>query len=398
MSGAGAARPLWTAVHRYLGLAIVAFLLIAAVTGCALCFDGPLDAALNPDLFRTSASGAVLSPVEAIERLERARPDLLVTQFPLRTKPGRTIKVLVTARDARTTPGFDQLFLDPHDARIVGTRQSGPGLDRRHIVEAVFLFHYTLLAGRWGRWVMGVAALGWLIGNGVGLYLTLPATGPFWRRWRRIWTIDLRARLGRLMLDLHRASGLWLLIGLTVLAFTSVSMNFFDEAFTPVASAVSPARPSPFDRPPRRPSGSGAMGFRAALAAASRAAGQQGLRWRPAVESYLPDRGLYGVMFTPSGYEAYRGLGPVTDYIDQGSGRLVYADDPYHDSAGRKFSRALYPLHSGEVAGPIGVGVIFLLGFATAQMCVTGFYVWWKKRQGRIATKRKDRLAAASSS
>lgn len=394
-----ATRQFWTAVHRYLGLAIMAFLLIAAVTGCLLCVDKPIDAALNPDLFRTGAAGATLSPVEAIERLERARPDLVATQFPLRTRPGRTIKVIVAARDAKAPLGFDQVFVDPHGGRIVGVRQSGPGLGRRHIVDAVFALHYTLLAGRWGRWLMGVAALGWLIGNGVGLYLTLPAARPFWRKWRRIWAIDLRARLARLMLDLHRASGLWLLIGLTVLAFTSVSMNFFDEAFTPVVSAISPARPSPFDRPPSRSSGDGArpIGFRQALTAAEQLAHQQALQWRPAVGIWLPDRGLYGVAFTRSGYEAYRGLGPVTYYLDGQSGRFVYADDPYHDSAGRKFSRALYPLHSGEVAGPIGVAVIFLLGLATVQMCVTGFYVWWKKRQGRVATKRTERLAGVSS-
>ena len=391
---AAATRRFWTAVHRYLGLAVMGFLLIAAVTGCLLCADGPIDEALNPDLFRTAASGPALSPIEAVDRLERARPELVVTQFPLRAKPGRTIKAAVTARDAKTALGFDQIFLDPHDAHVVGMRQSGPGLDRRHIVEAVFLLHYTLLAGRWGRWLMGVAALGWLIGNGVGFYLTLPGTGPFWRRWRPAWAIDIRARLARLMLDLHRASGLWLLIGLTALAFTSVAMNFFDEAFTPAVSAISPARPSPFDRPPGPRSGDGgAIGFERALAGASQAARERNLHWTPAVETYLPDRGLYGVMFTPSGYEAYRGLGPVTYYLDERSGRLVYADDPYHDSTGRKFSRALYPLHSGEVAGPIGRAVVFLLGLATAEMCVTGFYVWWKKRRSRRATDRAGRVA-----
>ncbi|MEI9963698.1 MAG: hypothetical protein WDM92_02375 [Caulobacteraceae bacterium] len=50
--------------------------------------DGPLDAALNPDLFRTTAAGPTLAPVEAVARLERARPDLVVTRFPLRTRPG----------------------------------------------------------------------------------------------------------------------------------------------------------------------------------------------------------------------------------------------------------------------------------------------------------------------
>ena len=133
------------------------------------------------------------------------------------------------------------------------------------------------------------------------------------------------------------------------------------------------------------------------MTAATQVARRQGLSWRPAVETWLPDRGLYGVAFTPSGDETYRGLGPVTYDLDGLSGRLVYADDPYRDSAGRRFSRALYPLHSGQMAGPIGVGVIFLLGLATVQMCVTGFYVWWKKRRGRVAMKRTRPAAGFSS-
>jgi len=29
----------------------------------------------------------------------------------------------------------------------------------------------------------------------------------------------------------------------------------------------------------------------------------------------------------------------------------------------------------------MGVAAIFLLGLATVLMCVTGLYVWWRKRQ-----------------
>jgi len=110
----------------------------------------------------------------------------------------------------------------------------------------------------------------------------------------------------------------------------------------------------------------------------------------------VPDRNVYGVMFTKSGVEHYRGLGPVTYYVDGTSGRFVYADDPYHDSTGRKFSRALYPLHSGEVIGPIGIAIIFILGLSTAEMCVTGLYTWWKKRQSRLAVERAKQLAKAA--
>jgi uncharacterized iron-regulated membrane protein len=381
----GAARRIWIATHRYLGLATVGFLLIAAVTGCLLCARASIDAGLNPDLFQTGATGTRLAPIVMAERLERARPDLLVTSLPLRTLPGSTTKVTVAARDPAAQLAFDQIFLDPHNARIVGARRSGPGLDRRHIVDAIYALHFTLLAGRWGRWLMGVVALGWLISNLVGLYLTLPATGPVWRKWRGIWLIHVRAGMGRLWLDVHRASGLWLLIGLTLLAFTSVSMNFFDEAVTPIMAAISPARPSPFDRPARRPSApaAGAAGFRAALAAAKQVAGERGLKWAPAVASYVPDRGLFGVMFTPTGYETYRGLGPVTYYFEGPGARFVYADDPYHDSPGRMFSRSLFPLHSGEMAGPSGSAVVCVLGLAAGQQGLTGVYIWWTRRRRR---------------
>jgi uncharacterized iron-regulated membrane protein len=394
----GAARRIWIATHRYLGLATVGFLLIAAITGCLLCARASIDAALNPDLFRTDTTGAALAPMVMAERLERARPDLLVTALPLRTRPGSTTKVTVAARDPAAPIKADQIFLDPHDAHVVGARRSGPGLDRRHIVDAIYALHFTLLAGRWGRWLMGVVALAWLIGNLVGLYLTFPAGRPLWPRWRVAWLIHIRAGLGRLWLDVHRASGLWLLIGLTVLAFTSVSMNFFDEAVTPIMAAISPARPSPFDHPARRPSppAAGAAGFRAALAAANRVAGERGLTWTPAVATFVADRGLYGVMFTPTGYETYQGLGPVTYYFGGSGARFVYADDPYHDSPGRMFSRALFPLHSGEAAGPPGSAVVCVLGLAAVQQGLTGVYIWWTRRRPRgWAQRRRAPVAEA---
>lgn len=377
-------RQFWTAAHRYGGLASMIFLLIAAVTGCVLCVDHRIDAALNPDLFRTYAAGPVLAPLDLIERIERANPMILITQFPLAGDAGHTIEAHVAPRDQHRSLGFDQIFLDPHDGRIVGTRQSGAGPDRRHIVDAIYSFHYTLLAGRWGRWLMGIAALCWLIGNLVGFYITLPVRKPFWQKWRRFWLIDFRVRLRWVMVDIHRASGLWLLIGLTGLAATSVALNFFEEAFVPVISALSPPHASPFDRPAPPAAADDKrddIGFAAALATAARTARMHGLEWQPAVAIHIPDRHLYGLMFTASGRESYRGLGPVTYYVDSRTGAFVFADDPYHGSAGRMAERVLYPLHSGEIIGPAGIAIIFLVGLATIEMCVSGFYIWWKKRR-----------------
>lgn len=376
----------WTAVHRYLGLATLVFLAIAALTGCVLAFAKPLDAALNADLF-SRAPAATIDPVAAVTALTARQPSLRVIRFPLHLASDRNLEV-----DVASGAGFDQVYLDGGDGHVVGTRTAGPGWDRRHIVAGIFAFHFTLLAGDLGRWVMGVAALGWLIGSVVGFYLTLPGRPPFWRNWRRTWTFRWRSMLPRLLLDIHRSSGLWLFIGLLILAATSVAMNFFDEAFTPMVNAASPARSSPFDG--IAVGGPVRVGYDQVIKAAKARAIGRGLDWRPAFASYVVERNLFGVSFTDDGVENYRRLGPITYWFDGASGRFAYEDNPYTDSAGRALSRSLYPLHTGEVAGRAGVAVVFVLGLATLEMCGSGAYVWWRKRRSRLTARKATRRIA----
>jgi uncharacterized iron-regulated membrane protein len=385
------AQQFWMAVHRYLGLACLAFLTIAAVTGCILCFRAPLDAMLNRDLY--GRPGAPIDAIAAVARYQAASPTVQVLSFPLRIAEGGNLPVTVTPPAG--SPGFDQVFLD-RDGRAVGGRRTRPGWDRRHLLQGVYEFHYTLLGGTWGRWLMGLAAAGWLIGAVVGLYLTLPSRRPFWRNWGRSWTVRLKNRLPRLLLDLHQASGLWLLIPVVVLAWTSVSMNFFDEAFVPVSQALSPARPSPFDPGARRSdTAPGApLAFGRAVSLATARAQARGLAWRPAQVWVRPDLGLYGVAFTDDGMMNFRRLGPIA-YVFDRTGRFVYEDNPYEDSAGRAISRSLYPLHTGKVAGLGGQALDFLLGLITVEQSLTGIYLWWKRRGPRIAAKRASRMSAA---
>jgi uncharacterized iron-regulated membrane protein len=95
-----------------------------------------------------------------------------------------------------------------------------------------------------------------------------------------------------------------------------------------------------------------------------------------------PDRGLRGVRFTRSGQDSYRALGPVTEWFGPDA-RFVYADDPYRDSTGEKVLRSLYPLHTGQMIGPIGVALDIILGLATLEMTGTGLYLWLKRRRLR---------------
>ncbi len=371
----------WLALHRYTGLAMSLFLGIAALTGVVLSLVGPLDAALNPDLFGTPATRPI-APLAAVAALEARHPELTATQVPLQVAPGRSVRVSVAARPGHVI-GFDELFLDTADGHVAGTRRIAPGWDRRHLAQGLFRLHTDLVAGTWGRWLLGVVALAWLVSNPVGVYLTWPPRRPYWRQWKRAWRFRLSSPWPRLLLDIHRASGLWLVLPLTVLAFTSVAMNFYDEAFMPAVRALSPPAPSPFDTPGPAAPPAIRVSLPSAGAAARRLAATRAPGWQAAVVQRDPTRGLVGVRFTRSGVEEYAGLGPITWWFDGTTGRLRYIDDPYSDSAGEKLNRSLYPLHTGQMIGLTGIVLDIVLGVATLEMIGTGIYLWLKRRKLR---------------
>ena len=366
--------------HRYLGLVLAALLLVAAATGSVLVFRAELDAWLNPDLFVVPSRPALPAPT-LVRMLQQAHPDWTVRGFGLHVRPGHALQLgLVPPQGAM---GFEeQVFLDPANGRIVGRRTIAPGINRAHLLQTVFILHYTLLAGTPGRWLMGLAAAGWLSLNLLGVWITWPRRRPYLRNWRSAWITTAGALRRRPMPELHRVGGLWLLAPLTVLAATSVALNFFDELVQPLVEAVSPPRPSPFDQP-ARPGQGPVIGFAAAERVAVAAAATDAPGLAPVAITDDPLHGVYVVDFARNGTPFYEGFGRIGFAVDRHAARLVFVDRPRLDGAGRLFLRALYPVHSGQVGGLATRLLVLALGLATCALTATGFLPWWRRWRSR---------------
>ncbi len=381
-----------TLLHRYLGLGLAGFLVLAGLTGSVIALYHELDEGLNPQLYRAPSEGTPLSVGELVARVERAEPRARVSAVDLEIVAGRSVIVRVAPRaragiDYRQALGFDELFVDPVDGEIVGRRLWGECcFAREQIVPFLYSLHYSLhLPDRVGVILMGLVALAWALDCFVGLALTLPRGTPSWRRWARAFRIETKASRYRALHDTHQASGLWLWALLLMLAVSGVAMNLRDEVFRPIVGAFSELSPTALDRAQQLgiAPGERTLEFPEAIAAARRMAAERGWPEEPVYAFHVEEIAGFGVGVIREGERADVGLGASWIYVSDRDGSLVAADIVGEGSAGDVFAQLQFPLHSGHIFGLPGRIAISLLGLATAVLSVTGVYVWAVKRAAR---------------
>jgi uncharacterized iron-regulated membrane protein len=399
VTAGAAAGPSYRAVlvrlHRYVGLALALFLVLAGVTGSAIAFREELDAWLNPDLFRTTGSGEALRPAEIVARVEAGDPRIRVALLPLPHEPGEALAVGVEpgidpATKQRFAVDYNQVFVDPVTGAVLGHRKFGACcLERQNLLPFLYNFHYTLtMPGRWGVWLMGGVALVWLVDCFVALVLTFPRARPFLRAWRAAWRIKRGASAYRTTFDLHRAGGLWLWVVLLLVALSGAAINLNEEVFRPAVALFSDLKPSVREqgrarlgRVPLTPT----LSFEDAIARARDVIAARGWAMAPTDVYYARPYSVYIVSVARPGADHDDGLGHPHLYFDAQDGALVRADVPGEGSAGDVFIQIQTPIHGGRIAGLAGRIVIVVSGIAVAVLSITGVAIWWRKRRGRAA-------------
>ncbi|MGE4430827.1 MAG: PepSY-associated TM helix domain-containing protein [Sphingobium sp.] len=377
-------------MHRYVGLAIAGFLVIASLTGSIIVFRAELDALLNPALFHVPASERpMLSYGGIAAAVERFDPNVTPGTIVYARRAGESAQVVVLTRPGAVSPDYNQLFVDPYSGAILGKRTYGAfRLDRVHLMPFLHRFHYTLMIpGNIGMVLLGLVALIWMFDCFVGFYLTLPKGRPFWPKWRPAWTIKRKAGFYRNNLDVHRASGLWLWAVLFLLALTSVAVSLEREIFRPVLSALLPTSDEP-----ERPKGTAPKerddhdpAFDHAIMEATAEARRRGWQDTVAVAYLIHRRHVFGVRF---GDSRQAGFGPSVIFVDQGTGNILRVDEAGSGRPGDKVNQLMLPIHSGKAAGILGRIVVCIAGLAITILSMTGIYIWWKKRAPRVARRR----------
>ena len=404
-------RSVFVLLHRFVGLAIAAFLFVSGLTGAVISWDHELDALINPHLVEAPGRGALLDPLVLADKLAAEEPQSFVNYVPLHPEEGQSLAFGVEPRfnpksRALYETGYNQIFIDPVTGETRGKREWGAAwpISTETFVSFLYVLHYSLHIpemwgiDRWGEWLMGGVALLWTIDCFVGFYLTLPIRkrtaariGGWWSRWKPAWKIKRRGSAYRINFDLHRAFSLWTWALLFVLAVSAVSLNLYGEVARPIVAALSSFTPTPYDTRPERPHSDllePKVTYAQVLATARSEAQRRGLTIPAGDIFYSPDYGVFGVRFFAAGEDHAPGLGPSILYFDSTDAHYIGDWIPWRGTAGDVFLQMQFPVHSGRIAGLAGRIVISAMGLGVAMLSVTGVVIWLRKRRARLAVRR----------
>lgn len=390
-------------LHRYIGLVMAGFLIIAGLTGAVLVWYYPLDALINPGLLRVeppAADSEPLSPFILREKVDAAFPDAAANWMMLAPPDAHSpMRFFIAPEPGGAALPMDEIFVDPYSGDILGGRlwgdiTAGP----TNLMPFIHRLHHALALGTIGTWAFGIVSLLWVLDCFIGAWLTFPPrqsrNGPprprrFCKRWIPAWKIRWRAGPYKRRFDLHRAGGLWPWALLLVFAWSSVAMNLHAEVYRPTAGLFLTFQEDPLvdiptqDTPSRHPQIGWEQGFLIARQRLETLAAERGFSIK-AVErfAYHPDKNTLKLMARTSS-DVNQRFGETWVYVDATTGAPLGHYLPTGEASGDTLTSWLTTLHIAALGGlPYRIAVT-LLGLVIVMLSVTGVMIWWRKRKAR---------------
>lgn len=435
---------LW--IHRYTGLAIAAFLVIASLTGALLAFHHELDDMFNQKLASIETQSTPLLPIaELHDKVITTYPEHKFSSMPTSITPDKSVVFSVDRNRGRgksqPKAPFQEVYVNPYTSDIIGTRDKDAWA-WENTMWKVFWLHRDLLLGDIGKWVLGIVSLVWTVNCFIGFYLTFPRaakanTKPasnkkrasFFKRWLPAWKIRRKTNTFKLNYDLHHAFGLWLWIMLFVIAWSSVGFNL-REVYQPVMQAVvgltpregrAAAKPAP-DKTAEQPTEKQARAGSDRHSSASvndqpntvdvsahvvskansiaylseqvdSAARQNGVSVQQLLGIRWVEEDSHWQMRFKTDKDIGKKGGASSITVDAVTGKVERINFGYQSGFGNKVDQWLSTLHMGHISQGWGHRLyqvfLALVGLAVGVLSVTGVYLWWKGRQQRIKSLQK---------
>ena len=359
-------RPFLLVLHRWVALVATLFILVVAVTGSALVFEGAMDRALNPRLWYVQPGAQRLSVDTIVARARAAVPGAPAVGWNPGAKPDFADVVQV---------GPNQVFVNPYTGAVQGRRsiqQWDQSLPRR-----LHVLHVQLMTGKIGSAIVGVVAAVALLLVVTGIYL-------WWadKQWRINWSASWK----RIVFDLHHTLGI--LASVVLLAITGSGVIMHYETLGRAIGKLD-RTPAP-EIPDQAPAPAGATQlsldslYRVAMAA---------LPGARVMFATMSPRASDPVAFALRFPEDHTPGGRSRVFLDRYRGAVLLALSTRTAQPGTKILNVMRSVHTGDVFGKPTEAIWFLAALVLLNLGATGLMMWWNARKARAASARRAHLA-----
>jgi uncharacterized iron-regulated membrane protein len=387
-----AARNIVFWMHLCIAVAAGVVIIIMSATGVVLAYQKPLLAKAAAHHRVVARSGAVRLPLDSfVARVALAADTATVASITVSSDG--TLPLTVGLSDRRS------VFVDPYDARILGTDAK-----LRGFFQSVERWHRSLAIGMGTRSKAGTAITGAC--NLAFLFLIVSGFYLWWpRRWSpRAFAVVLffrrHARARQRLWNWHHVLGFWAAPALFLIVLSSTFMAYAwpQQAVarligTPTSRAEGRAR-GVASNPNARRSQDHAQPSRGAprrasldtlLARVEPSSGWQSIQLR------LPQAGARTVAVTVNDDATSRPDRRTQLTLDASTGAAVPSQGYDDYDPARKIRAWARPIHTGEAGGIVGETIAALAASAAVILGLTGLLLALRRLRSRVASTSRAR-------
>lgn len=354
-------------IHRWLGFISGLVVLIVSFTGCLFVFQDEIQDALYSYRHVEPQHKAYILPSqlkqEALKRFPKGK-----NSFTAYYGPDRPAVVMINLDKDETR----YVYLNPYTGKYLYDEN----INSNFFIVVEYIHLYLLLPANIGQLVVGISVIVFVVLLITGIVLWWPKRKS---DRKRSFTIKWNGRWRRINYDLHNVLGFYAFSISLILSLTGLCIAF-DWMDKGVYAATN----------------LGTIYANEKLEPKSDSTKIKLLNNTPVIDrsfSYAQSHSPQGRMFFTYQDESKSGTLSVTAYykpmhyyrsdeyqFDKYTGKLLKFLPHASKSPGLKMNTANYDIHVGQILGLPGKIIAFFASLLCASLPVTGFVVWWGKR------------------
>ena len=347
-------RHFWVLIHRYAGLYMAFFLLVAGLTGSIMAFEIQIQNWLNPPVTVVSQAVARQEALTLRDYAQALVPQGRTDKVAFAGKPDEAYTVLMVIPSEASTGKPEEIFqlsLNPYTGKEMAREKVAMDdfwpVTRKNFIPLIVALHYRLaLPGSIGIWLFGIN------------------------------------------FDLHRAGGLWVWLMLLVLAWSSVGFNLSEQVYTPVMKSVF-NMPDPYgdlpalETPQPEPALDWSEAHRIGRKLMSEQASINGFSvLREEALQYNAEKGVF-FYIVHSDRDLIDEGGSIWLLLDGATGKFAGINIPTGQNAGTTLDNWIFALHMAMIWGLPFKVFVCVVGVVIVMLTITGVYIWFKKLRAR---------------